>query len=724
MNKKTLALRYGVLFCFVGLVIFILLNSYKQQQIESQLQKETQKIKLAYKDVLEEHYKLSKLIFFNDLLYDTNIVQSYQNYFKNNATDSTKLYAYLKQKFVFYKSFGVKNINFYLPNNELLLTMDKTKYPAKSQISEKKSLIFVNSTFKEMYTIEVFDNKASLVVTKPLFDNNLKHLGAIEFELSLDYIANMVEKKTEYDVFFLYDQRVQKKIENQAFSSSILNSKYRIENSIHKTLRYKEEIMQSIVGQKHEHIVKNMSSLQEFASFFNFEGKSQDIVFIPLFHLLSNEHHLYLVAYSLNSESEIAKIMQNHHWLLLASLLTTLVGMMVLYKFHLNRITENALQKKYTDLLDAIDKYVVMLETDKSGFITYITEAFCNISGYTKKELIGRNINVLRHPDMSKKFFENMWHELRTNKRWEGEIKNQDKNGNSYWVKGIIFPKLDTNDNLIGYVSIRVNVTDAKQLKKINNLLKEDLSNKLNEIKMRDETLLTKSKIMLMGKILDSVSHQWKTPMGNISIELTNLKARIENKSLNLMELKKIQEEISYQLKTLSMTLNDFKTFFNQNSDNDKFNVYSAVNESIALIKDECKLHNIKVELHASKEIYSYGIFNELRQIITNLLQNSVYQLIVNEISEGKIVLRIVEEAKEVIIKFEDNAKGSSKHIIDDVFSENYNEKLNKDAGINLFIVKLLIQKIGAQLLFENREDKTVFYIKLIKLDRRKDTRV
>ncbi|RXJ57533.1 PAS domain-containing sensor histidine kinase [Candidatus Marinarcus aquaticus] len=722
MNKKSLALKYGVLFCIVSVVLFVANHSYKQQQTTLQLQKEIQHVKMAYKSVIEEHQKLSELIFFNDLLYDDKVVESFKQATHHLKQEQQQLYEYLKQKFFYYKSYGVKNISFYFPNNVLFLTMDDKANPIEHTV-QKKSLIFANSTLKEMSSIEIANNKASLVVTKPLFDNDLKHIGAIEFELSLDYLANMVEKKTEYDIFFLYDKKMQAHSASNEFSDFLINNKYAIENSTHKIFRYKEEMMQLIASQQQEKIVKNMNTQQEFAVPFEFEKRVQAMVFIPLQHALTNEHNLYLMGYSMNEESELDVIEQMSYWILWISLSVAFLVILVIFISHLDRIRTQALRKKYDDLVNAIDKYVIMIETDKSGFITYITEAFCNIAGYSKNELIGRNINVLRHPDMSKKFFENMWYELRTKKRWEGEVKNRDKNGNSYWVRGIILPKYDINNEIIGYTSIRVNITDAKQLKKINNLLKEDLSNKLNEIKMRDETLMQKTRIILMGKILDSVSHQWKTPMSNITIELANLKARIENESLDLTQLKMIQEEIEYQLKTLSITLNEFKTFFSEENDSDKFNVYSAVNESIALVKKECQLHNIFIELNASKEIFCFGVFNDLRQIITNLLRNSVHQLIVNNIEKGAIKLNIIEEGKEVIIMCEDNAKGTSKRIIDEVFSDSYEEKVNKDAGINLFIVKLLIQKIGAQLLFENKEDKTIFYIKLVKRDRRKEKR-
>ena len=65
--------------------------------------------------------------------------------------------------------------------------------------------------------------------------------------------------------------------------------------------------------------------------------------------------------------------------------------------------------KKYQELYKQIDDYIIMVETDLEGIITYATKPFSKISGYSRKELFGRNINLLKHPDVSQGFFEKLW---------------------------------------------------------------------------------------------------------------------------------------------------------------------------------------------------------------------------------------------------------------------------------------------------------------------------
>jgi diguanylate cyclase (GGDEF)-like protein/PAS domain S-box-containing protein len=124
---------------------------------------------------------------------------------------------------------------------------------------------------------------------------------------------------------------------------------------------------------------------------------------------------------------------------------------------------QNEKLKRYTKL---IDQYVITSSTDLKGNITYVSEAFCQISGYTKQELIGKQQNIVRHPDMPASFFENLWKTIKENNSWEGEIKNLNKSGEFYWVKAHIAP--DFKDGVkVGYTAIRQDITDKKYIEQI-----------------------------------------------------------------------------------------------------------------------------------------------------------------------------------------------------------------------------------------------------------------
>ena len=103
-------------------------------------------------------------------------------------------------------------------------------------------------------------------------------------------------------------------------------------------------------------------------------------------------------------------------------------------------------------------------ETDTKGIITHVNRKFAEMSGYSKEEAIGQAHSLLRHPDMPKAAFEQMWKIIQSGKIWEGYVKNLRKDGKFYWVVVNIVPKLDESGTVVGYIASR-KIPDPVQLK-------------------------------------------------------------------------------------------------------------------------------------------------------------------------------------------------------------------------------------------------------------------
>lgn len=96
----------------------------------------------------------------------------------------------------------------------------------------------------------------------------------------------------------------------------------------------------------------------------------------------------------------------------------------------------------------------IVSETDEKGFIKYANDEFCEISEYSLDELIDKPHNILRHPDMPKAAFEDLWKTIKSGNIWKGFVKNKTKLGNYYWVYATIYP-LESSDGSKGYMSCR-----------------------------------------------------------------------------------------------------------------------------------------------------------------------------------------------------------------------------------------------------------------------------
>lgn len=110
------------------------------------------------------------------------------------------------------------------------------------------------------------------------------------------------------------------------------------------------------------------------------------------------------------------------------------------------------------------DHELIISRTDLRGIITYANETFADISGYSVDELIGNSHNIVRHPDMPKRAFQDMWTKLKEGNKWEGVVKNLRKDKGFYWVHATI-SGVYKNDELVEYKSIRVPIDYATKLK-------------------------------------------------------------------------------------------------------------------------------------------------------------------------------------------------------------------------------------------------------------------
>lgn len=101
------------------------------------------------------------------------------------------------------------------------------------------------------------------------------------------------------------------------------------------------------------------------------------------------------------------------------------------------------------------DNEQLVSTTDLKGVITYSNEAFCRIAEYSQQELLGQNHNLVRHSDMPKAAFADMWERLKQGKAWRGIVKNRTKSGGYYWVDAYVTPIYE-NGQMSGYQSVRV----------------------------------------------------------------------------------------------------------------------------------------------------------------------------------------------------------------------------------------------------------------------------
>ena len=104
--------------------------------------------------------------------------------------------------------------------------------------------------------------------------------------------------------------------------------------------------------------------------------------------------------------------------------------------------------------IDYDESDVFVTKTDAKGIITYANDSFVKISGFSREELVGKNHNVVRHPDMPPWAFEDLWKTVKQDLPWRGIVKNRAKNGDHYWVRANVAP-IKEDGRIVGYISVR-----------------------------------------------------------------------------------------------------------------------------------------------------------------------------------------------------------------------------------------------------------------------------
>lgn len=106
-------------------------------------------------------------------------------------------------------------------------------------------------------------------------------------------------------------------------------------------------------------------------------------------------------------------------------------------------------------------------ETDLHGTITFVNDSFCQVSKYTREELMGKPHNVIRHPDMPKKLFKLWWNTIQRGEVFRAIVKNRSKDGTHYWVQATIMPVVNNHNQVIKFIAARHLIANEAQAQEL-----------------------------------------------------------------------------------------------------------------------------------------------------------------------------------------------------------------------------------------------------------------
>lgn len=244
----------------------------------------------------------------------------------------------------------------------------------------------------------------------------------------------------------------------------------------------------------------------------------------------------------------------------------------------------------------------------------------------------------------------------------------------------------------------------------VNNMFinyKERLDNEMKKLIENEKLLIQQSKMATMGEMIGSIAHQWKQPLGIISISNSILKINNTQKDFSTKEeLDELIDNIDNSVYNLSHTIDDFRNFFSPNKRKSFFKIKEAFIDTFKLINSQFKNNDIEIiENIENVELFSFK--NELLQVFINLLKNSKEELVKKPRNEKRYIFIDVKKEKELlIIKIKDNANGIPNNILDKVFKAYFTTKEKEGGtGIGLYMSKQIIEEsIGGKIEVYNKE--------------------
>ena len=304
----------------------------------------------------------------------------------------------------------------------------------------------------------------------------------------------------------------------------------------------------------------------------------------------------------------------------------------------------------------ALDQHAIVAITDVQGNITFINDKFTEISGYSRKELIGSNHRMLNSGFHNKEFFHNMYRTIANGKVWNSEICNKAKDGRIYWVDTTIVPFKGKDGKPKSYIAIRADITERKQAE-------------LDLLKAKEDA---EEATRLKSDFLANMSHEIRTPMNGV-IGMTGL----------LLDTSLTSKQRDYAKSTMKSAealltiINDILDFSKIEAGKLEleavpFDLQSLAEDVSEMMAIKCREKNIEMLLRYKPNTARYVIGDpgRVRQILLNLLSNAV-----KFTEQGSVVLtvesfNIANDQSTIYIKVEDSGIGIEQDKLKKIFNK------------------------------------------------------
>ena len=349
---------------------------------------------------------------------------------------------------------------------------------------------------------------------------------------------------------------------------------------------------------------------------------------------------------------------------------------------------EKKLLQAYTVFNNTRDGIMI---TDKYTNILDVNNAFELITGYSKKEILGKATNILKSNIHNESFYKNIWNSLNENNYWEGEIINHKKDKSLYTEWLTINSILDKNGQILNYIGIFSDVTKEKE--------------KEIELKEKESVIYQQSKMASMGEMIENIAHQWRQPLSVISTAATGIKIQKEFDSISKEEEIEVLNTINESAQYLSATIEDFRHFLRNDKEFKEFSLEESLNSAIKLMGSKLENSDIIIVKNI-QDIQIFGLRNEFIQVLINILNNAKDVLKEIDIKNKYIFINSYTKDGNLIVKIKNNGEKIPEDIINRIFEPYFTTKYkSQGTGIGLYMsTEIIVNHMKGTLSVKNED--------------------
>jgi PAS domain S-box-containing protein len=320
------------------------------------------------------------------------------------------------------------------------------------------------------------------------------------------------------------------------------------------------------------------------------------------------------------------------------------------------------------DLKRALDHAAIVATTDVTGKITYVNDKFCEISGYSREELIGQDHRIINSGLHPKEFIRNLWVTIANGRVWHGELRNRAKDGHFYWVDTTIVPFLDDRGKPYQYIAIRADITARKAA---------------------EQQLAQQAALARLGQMAAVVAHEVKNPLAGIKGAIQVLLSRRPTGDTETT----VMREIVARIDALNDLIQDLMTYARPKPPRlAPVNLRHLIDEAVTMLRRDpvgSALH-VHIEGNAGEVIVDPDL---IRATVLNLLLNAAQAM------NGTGDVHIVTAARNgnCTIEVRDSGPGISPEIREQVLEPFFTTKA-RGGGLGLPIAKRVAELHGGTL--------------------------